>query len=147
MLLCRTTSTSTSTTLTTAAAAAAALTSAFLSRARFSSSSSSLSSSSSSPPTPSPPQKKSTAKKTDKQPLHLSGAARRSLSLYRAALRAAALQPSDEGREALAKMARGAMEKSRKVDSQTAEHLQRRGKRQLELVRSGAAVLGTVRVE
>lgn len=71
---------------------------------------------------------------------------RRSLALYRLALRAARLQPTPEARDALARTARSLMERNRRADSQTAEHLQRRGARQLELVRSGAAVLGTVRV-
>ena len=76
----------------------------------------------------------------------MSGAARRSLALYRSVLRAAKLQPTAEASEALKKKARSLIEKSRGVDSQTAEHLQRRGARQLEIVKSGAAVLGTVRV-
>ena len=123
--------------------------SAFLSGARVFSSSFS---SSSTPSPPSPPLKtkkkktplKTAASKAAQKPL--SGAARRSLSLYRAALRASGLQPTPEAREALAQTARSRMEAGRGVDPQTAEHLQRRGARQLELVRSGAAVLGTVSV-
>ena len=146
-----TTSTSASSTST---AAAAALASALVSRARLFSASSS-SSPSPPPPTPNPspatPRRRSKASGSGKQQAPLptklmSGAARRSLGLYRSALRASRLQPTDEAREALRATARSLMEKNRGADSQTAEHLQRRGARQLELVRSGAAVLGTVRV-
>jgi len=120
----------------TSSAAAAALASAFLSRARLFSSS----------PPPPLPRKKTKASGSNKHPPPLSGAARRSLALYRSALRASRLQPTPESKETLAKTARSLIERSRNVDSQTAEHLQRRGARQLDLVGSGAAVLGTVRV-
>jgi hypothetical protein len=114
--------------------------SAFFSGARLFSSSSS---STSSPPKT---KKRASSKTAAKAAKPLSGAARRSLALYRGALRASRQQPTPKAREALAQTARSRMEAGRKVDPQTAEHLQRRGARQLELVRSGAAVLGTVSV-
>ena len=86
-----------------------------------------------------------TAKTTTTAPPK-SGAARRSLALYRSALRAAKLQPTEEGKLFLALIARAAMEEGRKASPQTAEHLQRKGRRQIELVASGKAVLGSVRV-
>lgn len=121
---------------------------ALLARARLFSGPSSTSSPSSSPPPSPPPRRRSKAASgsSKEKPLLLSGAARRSLGLYRSALRAARLQPTPEARDALTKTARSLMERNMKVDSQTAEHLQRRGARQLELLRLGAAVLGTVRV-